>query len=154
MKHFAAEIYGWLVARGAGEMEAADMVELALQRSIEFAKIFSGEHPHYIPVKGWNARSVGLGVYLKADLGHFWQSNRAEYGDDPFRVFYGWFLWAVSDAAMKPDEFIAAATGAARISQAVRLLTGSMKRIGIDKLSDTGRGLCASRVDCLRAQSW
>lgn len=125
---FVSEIADWVRARGEGKMTAGEMQSEAKERSKEFARIFSGQNPDYIPLLGWNSPSVGLAQYLKIDLGHFWQSNRGDYDDDPFRVFYGWLLWAVVDAMLEGDDDVTAAKMGSRIGQAVRFLTGTVKR--------------------------
>lgn len=130
LEKFVGEIRGWVVSRGLGIMTAKEMVSKIHERSHDFAEIFSGQNPDYIPVVGWNSPIVGLSQYLKIDLGHYWQSNRAEYDDDAIRVFYGWLVWAVADGMMKgqDDEDLTAVIVGSRIKQAIEFLTGTVKR--------------------------
>jgi hypothetical protein len=129
LEEFVTEIYGWVAKRSSGEMSAEEMTELAFARSRKFSAIFSGENPDYAGIVGWNTRSGGgLGAYLKADLGHYWQSNRESFGDDPYRACYGWLLWATVDAMKIEDEDLTAMKMGDRLQSAVRLLTGSTRR--------------------------
>jgi hypothetical protein len=129
LERFITEIVQWVKERHEGVLSAHEMTAQAYERSKEFARIFSGEDPGYMPIVGWNSRVGGLQEYLKTDLGHYWQSQRASHGDDPYAVFYGWLLWAVVDAFSKSeDDDLVNATMAARIQQAIRLLTGTNRR--------------------------
>lgn len=126
---FVTEIYSWVQERSSGTMTAEDMTELAFLRSHKFAAVFSGENQDYAGIVGWNTRSGGgLAAYLMADLGHYWQSQRAAFGNDPYRVFYGWLLWATVDAMKLEDEDLTAMKMGDRLQQAIRLLTGNAKR--------------------------
>jgi hypothetical protein len=129
LQGFITQMVEWVHQRGLGTMTAADMVAKAHERARDFAAIFAGEDPAYLPIKGWNARIGGLQEYLKTDLGHYWQSQRASHEDDPYRVLYAYLLWAVVDAMTKhEDEDLAAAVMGGRIQQVIRLLTGSNRK--------------------------
>lgn len=128
LRGYISEVMDWVQRRGMGVMSAEQMTNLIKERSEDFATIFAGENPGYTPIRGWNSRTLGLSQYLKSDLGHYWQSNRADFGDDPLRVFYMWLVWGVTDAMNAGDDSITAAKMGSRISQAIRFLTGSVKR--------------------------
>ena len=130
LEGFVTEIYRWVEQRSSGTMSAAQMTALAYATSYKFAAIFSGENPDYAGIVGWNTRSGGgLAAYLMADLGHYWQSQRDAFGNDPYRVFYGWLLWATVDAMELDDEDLTAMKMGDRLQSAIRLLTGSTKRV-------------------------
>jgi len=84
-----------------------------------------------MPVEGWNTRIGGLDSFLKVDLGHYYKSNRAEFGDDPFRVMFLWLVWCVVDGMMKNDEIISTVHIESGIDQAVGILAGTTRRQGI-----------------------
>lgn len=63
------------------------------------ADIFSGRDPAYKFVKGYN--DFSLGFKLKADLGAFWQSNRAAWSDDPVCVLFEWLLVMFREELLK-----------------------------------------------------
>lgn len=130
LNEFVTEIYGWVGQRSSGAMTADEMTELAYVRSRKFAAIFSGENPDYAGIIGWNTRSGGgLGAYLMADLGHYWQNNRDAFGNDPYRACYGWLLWATVDAMKIDDEDLTALKMGDRLKSVIRLLTGTTKRV-------------------------
>lgn len=130
VKPYLVEILEWVKARSAGAMSIDSMVEHAHERAAAFARVFAGEDAAYLPIEGWNTRVGGLQETIKADLGHYWQSNRAKHHDDPYQVLYAWLMWAVVDALKDGDDDMANATMGQRIQQLIRLLTGSTKRKG------------------------
>lgn len=130
IERFLVEIIGWVKGRADGTMSAADMTQHAYERAPEFARIFAGESPDYLPIVGWNTRVGGLQETIKADLGHYWQAQRASHGDDPYQVLYAWLVWAVVEALKEEDEDLVATNMGERIASLIRLLTGSTKRKG------------------------
>lgn len=126
---YAAEMHEWFMARGAGVMTAKKMQAKVLERSLEFAAIFSGEDKNYIPVPGYNSRVTGLNAKIRVDLGHYWQQERAKFDDDPYRVLYDWLLWAVYDSLTKyDDEELNLIELSDTLQSLVRMLTGTDKR--------------------------
>lgn len=94
---FAGEVHGWLVARASGELSQEDFLVLAKEGGLEFARIFSGQHPDYPPVIGWNSPDHGLANRLRVDLGQFWAGHHSKHDDDPYRVQHAWLGWYVFD---------------------------------------------------------
>lgn len=131
LERFVAEIFGWVRLRAANTLSASEMTEQAHERAPDFARIFAGEDPAYQPIVGWNTRVGGLQETIKVDLGHYWQSQRARHGEDPYQVLYAWLVWAVVDALKGDDEDLGNATVGQRLQQLVRLLTGSTARKGV-----------------------
>lgn len=122
------EICGWIDDSATGKLQAGGFTEKVNERSLEFARIFSGENPDYQPIVGWNSRVGGLNAYLKTDLGEFWVKEREKYDKDPFRVFYVWLLCMAFDALKQgSDDLIDVAMGNL-ISKATKHLTGTVKR--------------------------
>jgi hypothetical protein len=128
---YLTEILEWVKARSAGTMTAPEMTARAHERAAAFARDFAGENPAYLPIEGWNTRVGGLQETIKADLGHYWQSQRAAHGDDPYQVLYAWLVWAVVDALKDGDDDMANFKMGQRVQQLIRMLTGSAKRKGV-----------------------
>ena len=130
LKEFVSEIYDWVHARGLGVMTSKQMTEKVYAKSYDFAEIFSVQNDKYKPVVGWNSNVAGLCAYLKVDLGHYWREQKEAFNGDPYRVFYGWLVWAVVDGMVKnnDDEIMTAFVIGDRIEQAVRLLAGTAAR--------------------------
>lgn len=126
---FLSEMVGWLRDRASGAMTAEDMAGKANARGFAFSAIFSGENADYVPIVGWNSRTGGLHSRLMADLGSYWRSQRASCGDDPYRVFYAWMLWATFEAMKFGDDILTPIRMGENIKQATRLLTGTDKRV-------------------------
>lgn len=130
LEQFLSEMIDWFVARGEGSMTADAMKAKVAERGKAFSAIFAGENPDYKGIVGWNARGVGLAQYLKADLGHYWQSQREACNDDPYRVLYAFLLWHAFEAFKGDDPNMVAFRMGNEIQKVVRMLTGSTKRIG------------------------
>ncbi len=128
LRRFIGEMLDWIQARADGSMTAAVMVARAHASSVDFARIFSGEDPGYLPIVGWNSRVGGLDSFLRVDMGHYWQSQRKACGDDPFRVLYAWLLWSVSEALKLNDDDLTAMQMGNNIQKVTRMLTGSDRR--------------------------
>jgi len=122
------EILGWVKARAAGTMQAAQMASQARIRAKEFSAIFAGERDEYSPIVGWNTRVGGLNEQIKVDLSHYWQSQRGAHGNDPYEVLYMWLVWAVVDSLSVDDNDLSDVTMGGRVAGLIRLLTGSTAR--------------------------
>lgn len=100
---FAAEIHGWILRRADGTLSHEDALALTLERELEFSRIFSGQHPDYPPVIGWNSPDRGLAMRLRPDLSTYWIDHHDKHGDDAYRVLHAWLVWFVWDC-MKRGE--------------------------------------------------
>lgn len=117
-----------LEQRAAGQIDEARFVKLADGVGGEFADIFAGRNPAFTIIIGYN--NVTLNARLRVELGSFWQENRDRYGDDPYRAFFGWLLWAVFNAWQKADgdDTLEEVIAGPSVAQAVRLLLGTDRR--------------------------
>ncbi len=125
---FLTDIVGWIHARGDGEMTADEMTGAAYARGVDFAAIFSGDNKDYRAIVGWNSRAGGLGATLMADLGSYWQSQRAACGDGPYRVLFSWLVWATFEAMKFDDDILTPMRMGENIQKVTRMLTGTDKR--------------------------
>jgi hypothetical protein len=87
-----------LQSQAIGKIEAKAFLAAEIKK---LAEIFSGHHPGYNPIKGYNNHL--LGHKLKADLGEYWQQHRVEWNDDPVCVLFDWLAALVMEKVKLAD---------------------------------------------------
>ena len=128
LEGFLKDMLRWIRERSLGVLSSEKMQEEAHAAGKRFSKIFAGEDPGYLPVRGWNSRIGGLNACLKVDLGPYWIKNHDEYDNDPFRAMHGWLLWALFTALKLDDPDLTAMKMGSNIRTVVGILTGTVKR--------------------------
>ena len=123
---FLETLISLVIKTGAKEMTESEMTDKMLDESKKFALVFSGKSDDYTGVVGIHSDSVGLSQTLRVYLGQFWRDHKAEWGNDPYRVAYGWMAWAVVDALSRGGDV--QSTGVImrqRLAPMIKILSGA-----------------------------
>ena len=128
----AQSLHQLLSANGAGAITQEQFLKIFRERGVEFSRIFSGQHPDYPGIAGWNSPTAGLQMYLRTDLSTYWHSQHAKYDDDAYQVLYAYLLWSVGDAFKRAsgdiDDPIFEVLLGTTLKKVAQILLGTAKR--------------------------
>ena len=111
-----------------GTIKPAEFREQANTLIKKSADIFSGRDSDYTVIVGYN--KVSLGYKLMADLGEFWQKNRAKWNDDAVAVLFEYLLVMLAESLKKADgdEMLLEIMLKPSVQYAVKVLLGVEQR--------------------------
>jgi hypothetical protein len=85
-----------LLDRARGALTTKEFAERVRHERDRLAVIIAGEDPLYVGIKSWSGSK--LGFRLRVVLGTYWQQNRIENDNCPYKAVFSWLCWAVFDS--------------------------------------------------------
>lgn len=101
VSEYSAKVEEAINRLGAGETSPAEFVDSSVALVREYAGIFSGRDPRYLPIVGYHGQS--LPMKLQADLGEFWRKRRSAWNDDAVCVLFEWLAMMLAEKMRTAD---------------------------------------------------